>query len=96
MSPWLQWALGACALLVTFLKLAGEFGWWAGRQEGDRVSDGLAMAQLALEVTSLRAWRHKVGDDPLAVTLQIIEALEKGYDQRLERLERKVFNGSAR
>ena len=96
MSPWLQWTLGACGLLVTFLKLAGEFGWWAGRQEGVRAGDTLAWSQIALEVTGLRAWRHKIGDDPNAAVVRLLEAFEKDVDGRLERLERKVFNGSAR
>lgn len=96
MSPWLQFALGACGFALVVLQLAAKLGWFAGKHEGQRGEDKMAVAQLALEVTSLRAWRHKVGEDPNDAVLKLLTLMEKDYDRRLESLERKVFNGGVR
>lgn len=44
------------------------------------------------EIRQLREWRHKVGDDPGENHGQLLDL----HDERLARLERKVFNGANR
>lgn len=94
MSPWLQFTLGACALLLTALQLAGKGGWWAGKQEGTRAADAAALGALAIETMNLRAWRHKVGEDPCDALGKLVDLHVANFERRVTRLEVKVFNGS--
>lgn len=84
MPPALQAFLGVCALLVTVLQLAGRFGWWARSVSTD---------DLASEVKTLRAWRHKVGDDPCDALSKLVTIYDHRMDARVTKLEARVFNG---
>lgn len=48
--------------------------------------------RLDSEIKRLREWRHKVGDDPCHAIGKLYDILEK----RVERIDKKVFNGHAR
>lgn len=51
---------------------------------------GYVVRLLWSEITKLREWRHKVGDDPALTVFQLYGLQQK----QIDRLERKVFNGS--
>lgn len=80
----LQAFLGICALLITVVQLAGKFGWWARSVSTDSLSS---------EVLALRAWRHKVGDDPCDALGKLVETYDRRMDARVTKLEARVFNG---
>ena len=94
MSPWLQTVLGGCALLLTVLQLATKAGWLAGSHTATRASDAATLGGLALELAALRAWRHKVGEDPCDALGKLVDIHVVNFERRLTRLETKVFNGS--
>ncbi len=50
---------------------------------------GILFANQQWEIRNLRAWRHKVGDDPSYAISKLYDLL----DRRVVRLESKVFNG---
>lgn len=51
---------------------------------------GAINANLIWEIRQLRAWRHKIGDDPFVNHGMLLDL----HDERLQRLEGKVFNGA--
>lgn len=51
---------------------------------------GAVNTNLMWEIRQLRAWRHKIGDDPCHALSRLYDM----HDERLTRLERKIFNGA--
>lgn len=85
MNPGLQFLLGLCALVVTIVQIMFKSGMWAGRHEASRGD----IERLEREITRLREWRHKLGEDPCDALGLLCDL----HDKRIERLERRVFNG---
>lgn len=48
------------------------------------------------EIRQLRAWRHKMGEDPNKPLAQLLDLYQQENTRRLIKLEAKVFNGANR
>lgn len=53
---------------------------------------GVVLNDQRYEIRRLRDWRHKLGEDPSHQVSRLFDLLEK----RVERVEKKVFNGHTR
>lgn len=53
---------------------------------------GAINTNLIWEIRQLRAWRHKIGDDPCENHGMLLDL----HDERLRRIEQRLFNGVKR
>lgn len=83
MNLWLQVILGAGALAITVASMLIRYGESMQRLE-DRVRT------LDAEIEKLRLWRHDQAN------LEQAMPLLNHFDQRIQRLETRVFNGTPR
>lgn len=90
MSVTLQAVLGICAILLTLAQLLIRSGQWSGDTTSTMKAMQAELERLEVEIKTLREWRHEVGNFQSGM-LAMNYAIE-----RIDRLERKVFNGSAR
>ena len=90
MSTWLQIVLAICGFVIAIGTLLIQYGRERGGETGDLKHMASDLLRLDLEVTNLRTWRHKIGDDPSDSVGQLYDMLEK----RVVNLERKVWNGN--
>lgn len=92
MNLWLQFILGACAVIVTVSKILVDVGVWGGH-----VDSGLASVRRHEdEINRLRDWRHKIGEDPNHSVLQLyrilaedVKELERELKEDIRSLEAK-------
>lgn len=97
MSLWLQWILAACALVITVASILVGYGRREEHGAGEQrlLDEKLAalsarVKDLDDEIEKLRSWRHDQAN------LEQAMPLLNHFDQRIQRLETRVFNGTPR
>jgi len=84
--------LAAAALVVSLGSLLLTSGRWFGRTDAQvrQLSDAQAtdLARLSLEIAGLRAWRHKLGEEPYATAIAIMNQYEKRLDRLIVEIDK--------
>lgn len=93
-NPWLQWLLGACALIITVASLLVGYGRDRGQDAGALKRIDERLDDMDGEIKELRLWRHDMAKGPQIAAL-LPEVLGK-IERKIERLESRVFNGGPR
>ncbi len=77
--------LGLSSLVLSVGVLVFNAGWQSAQSAAFKAE----IARLEVEIERLRAWHHKVGDNPNDAMVELF----KMHTERIARLETKVFNG---